>query len=80
MRADIGGIVLAFAVFHAPNGDLVAVDPADGQLIVRPADAQQFGTDVRGRTIIQTGAGNALVVESPEEVMRQLEKAKEKSK
>ena len=37
MRAIIGGVLAAFVYFHSPDGGIVAVKEADGQLIVRPS-------------------------------------------
>lgn len=59
---------VSFVYFHAPNGDLVAILPSDGQIIVRAAPP-----GYAGKTMIQTGVGNALVVEPPCEVAHKLE-------
>jgi hypothetical protein len=71
MRAIIVGGIAAFVIFHGPNGDMIAIDPADGQLIVRPVPPN---VGMQGKTLIQTGAGTALVIESPCVVLHALER------
>jgi len=60
-----------FVYFHAPNGDLIGVDPAGGQIVVRPSPP-----GYPGRTMIETGVGNEYVIETPCEVIHALEHRK----
>lgn len=68
MRAIIGGVLAAFVYFHSPDGGIVAVKEADGQLIVRPSPPGYACC-----TMIQSGAGTAIVRESPCAVAHALE-------
>ena len=65
--------LIAFLIFHDGEGAPVGVDMADGQMIVR---AVPKGSGIKGNTLIETGAGTVPVIESPEEVMDKIDKAR----
>ncbi len=69
MRAFVGGILAAFVYFHGPNGDIIAIEPSNGQLVLRPSPP-----GYAGRTMIETGAGTVVVRESICEVAHALER------
>lgn len=71
-------LIAAFVYFHAPNGDWVVINPSDGQVIIRPSPPGY----PPHTTMIQTGAGNAIVTETVCEVAHALEQrcAKDKVK
>jgi hypothetical protein len=69
----IGGVIAvlaAFVYFHTPDGKIIAVDPADGQVILRSSPPGY----VPG-TMIEVGAGAPFIVtESLCEVAHALER------
>ena len=72
MRRIIVGVctwLIAFAYFHAPNGDIIVVDTFGGPVIVRPSPPGY----PPHTTMIQTGSGTVVVVESVCEVAHALE-------
>ena len=63
-------VIVAFVYFHTPDGKIIAVDPADGQVIVRPSPP-----GYAPGTMIEIGAGAPFIVtESLCEVAHTLER------
>lgn len=63
-------VIAAFVYFHTPDGGMIAIRPSDGQVIVRPSPP-----GYTGKTMIETGAGTVVVIETPCVVAHALEKA-----
>ena len=63
-------VIAAFVYFHTPDGGMIAIKPGDGQIIIRPSPPGYLG-----KTMIETGAGTAVVIETPCVVARALEQA-----
>jgi hypothetical protein len=61
MRTIIGGVIAVLVVglvyFHTPDGGPIAIDPAGGQVIIRPSPPGYICC-----TLIQTGTGMPIVV------------------
>lgn len=66
----IPAIIVAWAYFHGPDGNLIALNYNTGDaLIVRPAPPGFVG-----KTQIQSGAGTVIVKESMCDVLHELQR------